>query len=88
MSNDVLQAFVRSYIAEQPGSVVVSPGRAVSRRCSVLSTSGRIVTLQDRYADGRPIQNALQTNGVLLDDAWCVPARARFFCRHLDRWAA
>lgn len=31
----------------------------------------RVVELQRRYADGRQIDNSIQTNGTLLDDAWC-----------------
>ena len=30
-----------------------------------------MVELQRRYADGRQIDNSIQTNGTLLDDAWC-----------------
>lgn len=32
----------------------------------------KAVALQKRYANGRRIENALQTNGVLLDDEWGV----------------
>jgi len=31
----------------------------------------RVVELQKKYAGGKLIQNAFQTNGILLDDAWC-----------------
>ena len=31
----------------------------------------RVIELQRRYADGRQIDNSIQTNGTLLDDAWC-----------------
>ncbi len=27
--------------------------------------------LQRRYADGKRIENTLQTNGTLVDEAWC-----------------
>ena len=30
----------------------------------------KAVALQQRYGDGRPVRNAIQTNGVLLDDKW------------------
>jgi uncharacterized protein len=33
--------------------------------------------LQQRYGQGKRIQNAFQTNGVLLNDVWC-----RFFREH------
>lgn len=39
----------------------LSPGEAFFRR---------VVELQQRYANGRAIDNALQTNGTLLDDEW------------------
>jgi uncharacterized protein len=29
-----------------------------------------VVVLQAQYSDGRRIENAFQTNGVLLDDHW------------------
>ena len=37
----------------------------------------KVVELQQKYADGKTISNALQTNGVLLDDEWC-----EFFTQH------
>ena len=30
-----------------------------------------MVALQDQYANGKQISNAIQTNGTLLDDEWC-----------------
>ncbi|HET7103465.1 MAG TPA: anaerobic sulfatase maturase, partial [Terracidiphilus sp.] len=32
----------------------------------------KVVALQQKYADGRTIHNALQTNGTLLDDEWAA----------------
>ena len=37
----------------------------------------QVVTLQQHYAAGRRITNSIQTNGVLLDDAW-----GEFLARH------
>lgn len=31
----------------------------------------RAMELQRRYADGKRIENTLQTNGTLVDEAWC-----------------
>jgi uncharacterized protein len=32
----------------------------------------RVVALQRQYAGGRTIENAIQTNGILIDARWCV----------------
>ena len=32
----------------------------------------RVVGYQQKYADGRKVTNAFQTNGTLLDDEWCA----------------
>lgn len=37
----------------------------------------RVVALQQRYADGKRIENGFQTNGILLDDRW-----GGFLARH------
>ncbi|MBU4440715.1 MAG: anaerobic sulfatase maturase [Acetobacterium sp.] len=37
----------------------------------------RALAYQNQFGFGRPIQNTLQTNGTLLDDAWCA-----FFAAH------
>jgi uncharacterized Fe-S cluster-containing radical SAM superfamily protein len=79
MSNDVLEAFVRSYIAEQSGPVVSFAWQGGEPTLLGLEYFKKIVTLQDRYADGWPIENTLQTNGVLLDDAWCAFLREHDF---------
>ncbi len=31
----------------------------------------KVVALQNKYANGKKINNAFQTNGILLDDGWC-----------------
>jgi len=35
-----------------------------------VAATKRVLDLQQRYSDGRKINNAFQTNGTLLDDAW------------------
>ncbi len=37
----------------------------------------RIIAIQNKHANGKKIKNAIQTNGILLDDEWC-----RFFAEN------
>jgi len=79
MSNEVLDTFVRSYITQAPGPVVSFAWQGGEPTLLGVEYFRNIVALQERYADGRPIENALQTNGVLLDDAWCAFLREHEF---------
>lgn len=78
MSDEVLERFVRDYIAAQPEGMPVSftwhGGEALLRPISFYQ---RALDLQKRYAGGREIQNSLQTNGLLMTEAWC-----HFFREH------
>lgn len=75
MSDEVLEAFVKSYIEAQPEGMPVAftwhGGEALLRKRSFYE---RALQLQAKYAGGRSIENSLQTNGVLMSEDWC-----RFF---------
>jgi uncharacterized protein len=77
MPADVLDAFIRDSIQAQPGPVVSFAWQGGEPTLLGVGFFQEVVRLQHEYHDGRPIENALQTNGVLLDDAWC-----RFFREH------
>jgi uncharacterized protein len=72
MSNEVLDAYVRAYIeahAAQPEVTFVWQGGEPT--LMGVAFFQRAIALQQRYRrSGQHIFNALQTNGVLLDDAW------------------
>jgi uncharacterized protein len=46
------------------------PGRAASQRCWGFRSSSASLSCRRQYANGKTIDNAFQTNGTLLDDAW------------------
>lgn len=70
MSDATLEAFVRDYLASQPGGEVAFAWQGGEPTLMGLRFFERAVELQRRYAGGRRVANALQTNGTLLDDAW------------------
>lgn len=79
MGPEVLEAYVRDYIAAQPGDTVSFTWQGGEPTLAGLEFFRRAVALQQRHADGRKIENALQTNGTLLDDAWCEFLREQRF---------
>jgi uncharacterized protein len=70
MDDATLERFVRQYIEGQPGERVVFAWQGGEPTLAGLDFYRRAVELQRRHAGGRVIENSLQTNGTLLDDAW------------------
>jgi uncharacterized protein len=77
MPDGVLETFVRDYIAAQDVPLVTFAWQGGEPTLLGLDFFHRVVELQRRYADGRRIDNAIQTNGILVDDRW-----AAFFAEH------
>jgi uncharacterized protein len=75
MSDDVLETFTRQYIEAQRLPEVTFAWQGGEPTLMGLDFFERALHFQDKYRKpGMTIANALQTNGTLLDDAWC-----RFF---------
>jgi len=70
MPDDVLEAFISQYIASQPTQEVHFAWQGGEPTLLGIEYFEKIVALQAKHARGRQIFNALQTNGLLLDDAW------------------
>lgn len=70
MTDETLEAYVRQYIEAQEVPVVSFAWQGGEPTLMGLDFFRRAVELQRRYADGKTILNAFQTNGVLLDDEW------------------
>lgn len=71
MPPEVLEAYVRDYIAAQPGDSVSFAWQGGEPTLAGLAFFKNVVALQRQYAGGKRIENALQTNGTLLTDEWC-----------------
>lgn len=77
MPPDVLDAYVRQYIEAQDVPTISFAWQGGEPTLLGVEFFERVVELQARYAGGKLIENALQTNGVLLDDRW-----GAFLARH------
>jgi uncharacterized protein len=72
MLPDVLESFVAQYIAAQDAPEVTFAWQGGEPTLLGVEYFENVVVLQKKHAGGRIIHNALQTNGTLLDDAWCA----------------
>ena len=78
MDDEVLERFVRDYIASVTADEVVFSWQGGEPTLLGLEFFRKVVALQKKYAKaGQRIENDLQTNGTLLDEDW-----ARFLKEH------
>ncbi len=70
MSGQLLEAYVRQYIQAQDVPVISFAWQGGEPTLLGLEFFQKVVELQHKYAGGKRIQNAIQTNGVLLNDRW------------------
>lgn len=74
MSDSLLEHFVKQYIESQTTPNVLFLWHGGETMMRPLSFYQKALQLQKKYARGRMIDNAFQTNGTMLTDEWC-----RFF---------
>ncbi len=70
MSDEVLDAYIRQYIESQSTPEISFAWQGGEPTLMGVAYFEKVVELQRKYAEGRRVSNALQTNGTLLDDAW------------------
>jgi uncharacterized protein len=70
MREDVLESYIRQYIEAHDTPVVNFAWQGGEPTLLGVDFFRRIVEIEKRYANGKQIANAFQTNGVLLNDAW------------------
>ncbi len=71
MSDAVMEKYVRDYIHSQPVTEINFAWQGGEPTLLGVEFFRKAVALQKKFADGKTISNALQTNGTLLDDEWC-----------------
>ncbi|MGA7829890.1 MAG: anaerobic sulfatase maturase [Terracidiphilus sp.] len=70
MSDGVLESYIRQFIQTQPGQQVSFAWQGGEPTLLGIPFFERVVELQEKYAGGKSVDNAFQTNGTLLDDQW------------------
>ena len=79
MTDNVLESFVRQYIEAQDVPAINFAWQGGEPTLMGVGFFRKAVELQRQYANGKVIENSIQTNGVLLDDAWCEFLAAEHF---------
>ena len=74
MNSKVLESFIRQYIEAQRSREIYFTWQGGEPTLLGLDYFKNVVKLQQKYAAGKNIYNAFQTNGIELDEEWC-----RFF---------
>ncbi|OON36532.1 anaerobic sulfatase maturase [Izhakiella australiensis] len=77
MSEETLERYIRQHIEAQDSQQVLFAWQGGEPTIMGLPFFRNVVALCEKYGQGRQIQHALQTNGMLINDEW-----ARFFSEH------
>jgi len=78
MSDEILEAYIRQHIGATNETDIFFSWHGGEPTLAGIGFFQKVVELQQRYKpDGRNIFNGIQTNGTLLNEAWC-----RFFLHH------
>jgi len=70
MPDEILEAYIRQYIETQSVPAVSFAWQGGEPTLLGVDYFRRVVQLEKKYANGKRIENAFQTNGVLLNDEW------------------
>lgn len=70
MAPDVLESYIRQYIEAHDTPQVAFAWQGGEPTLLGVDYFRRVVELEKKYAHGKQISNAFQTNGVLLNDEW------------------
>jgi uncharacterized protein len=72
MTDAVLEAYIRQHLEAAPGPDVLFSWHGGEPTLLGIGFYERVVALQRRHRRaGQRLANGIQTNGVLIDDAWC-----------------
>lgn len=72
MDDVTLEAYVRQYIEANPGPEVEFTWQGGEPTLAGIAFYEKAMQLQSKYAGKKRISNSIQTNGVLIDEAWAA----------------
>ncbi|MJZ42514.1 anaerobic sulfatase maturase [Salmonella enterica subsp. enterica] len=70
MDDQTLSVYIKNYISVA-GDVVYFTWQGGEPTLAGLEFFQKVITLQHKFRGSKKIYNALQTNGILLNDSWC-----------------
>lgn len=79
MSEVLLERFVEQYINSQTQNEIMFTWHGGEALLKPISFYKKALELQQKHGRGKHIENTLQTNGTLLNDAWCEFFKANHF---------
>ncbi|MGD1101380.1 MAG: anaerobic sulfatase-maturation protein [Terriglobia bacterium] len=70
MPDAVLESYISQFIAAQDTPAISFAWQGGEPTLLGVNFFRKVIAIQNKYANGKKIENAFQTNGVLLDDRW------------------
>ena len=70
MPDPVLESYISQFITSQDVPAITFAWQGGEPTLLGVDFFRKVIAIQNKYANGKKIQNAFQTNGVLLDDRW------------------
>ena len=71
MSDELLETYIKQYIEGASQEEISFCWHGGEPLMAGLPFFRKAMELQQKYADGKRIENSLQTNGILLNEEWC-----------------
>ena len=79
MSDELLENYIRANIEGNNSPVIAFAWHGGEPLLAGKEFFRKAIALQQKYAEGRTVENSIQTNGLLVDDEWCAIFRDNNF---------